>query len=1570
MFSNFKIPQEQALQNEVLSLKEDLKSERLKLQTQQDRVQRLEDELSVMQQLRQELDKEKELRMIAEDKLLELLDYEKRAEIHRKENEKHTESKSTQMDVADTVPEFAMTEKQSPLLYEGRLRKYQTYIAKLENDNLMLVNELKKFKDLSPRSQEEHAKVLVDKLGQMERNTQQQQVQYETCLDEVAHKLVEMVLVQQRLEEECKVLHLRVEQLEQENGTLMELIEDDKVEKVEKVDCAKVSSVPSSNSSIEHHKLSRHPITSSPLKKMPTSQKQFKSSEIRKHSSKSANASPIKKPCAEPRSTVTNPMSPGHKLGCASKIPSYGTSSRPLLLHKKSETDISLSKSRIPQNETGEPAPNSKPTSSSKSRLPSSAKGTKATSAKRKRNSRNGSPSDKGVKDSKQRFKSNHSRWDPRNDSNDDIPPPYNELSPIPAFPHHPQQVWSFNCEVNTNLPVPEIKRKIADSIEAFSDKLGCGSMDHSDSKQTLSASDSSTAIEGACRTRDEGYSTMSSDLQPDSVADTTISEAENSATYVITEKTDACNSDDSVTECLDGSMCSSSDSGFGPLYQVATLKFPVMNSTEEQPDRTSSDLPKFEGSSRTIKSKEQIASVKPTVRSVLNAGDQSQTLRGDIESNTICDHFQFDSPKLNSLTCSPVASPQKSQKADDVDISSPTKPSNENKLSSTDQSTMIDYWSFPKEILALKNYRKTWHLGPSKSIYDDQVVFCTRHSYIDDNLFDEKVETAEKATLTEPEEELWREKALAPFIDESIWSLYSSEGDIQIKHFPIEPLMSEPSLEKLITNCSPCIIVTQNDECDQSDDDDDHKTSAIRSSNNSSYCNLNCTNDSNPEKFRSGLERVASDTVLYLKDAIHELEDSMRRGLKSSKNIPGLHQNSGSESEASPQRDFCLKPEILRTLEATLREQNSSLAWTSPSRSSSLSSLQSSTSCHVISDEMEDVDIVHTSRKGSQDPDLSSASDAEYENLEHKDFVERWLQKEVVCNNNVPKMVPVLETVEEIGECPYISLKRKTSLPCDTTNSPSPISPRMRFKSFPADSNMPTPYEQLFPLPSSTPSSPLRNIEIDATKQTDNIEDANCLDPEAKEFNGDFYTLCSIGSNKSLDLFSPSKTRDMTLKQLVESPVFNRKSPPKSASKALPTKLDKPKPTGLVKPTRPLTLAVSSAPSVPRHTRQMSTSNVPLPTDKSIKKSLEINSKSKVPCIKSPVRSGETRAKINICSKVPLKNHSSVFQNDSNQCKVASNSKTVEDNSSNEVSTSSSLPASVTTSDSVVKSKSPTKIIFRNRSPSKQEDSPKKHQSKKDRDVARQNRVKEGCGTAWIHLQADPLLSDPSVRNTLLDSIKAPSSSSGSSSSEAEEEEVANEVLVIQTNSHLHRICKERRHKVKASANNPLYDLRKRSSIMGRRELFYRFGEKEKEAIACFDFLEKIPSASGESLNRRIESSAAQTTRHVPSNLSLANRSTSTKERISLQSPHNGDSPKMASSLEHPSKKQPAVHAKSPYSARQLKLPNLWNKPLGHNMSSSTLNSQDFELLDHISLSDSCAESYSSTPESYDEIS
>ncbi|GIY96570.1 uncharacterized protein CEXT_358081 [Caerostris extrusa] len=1334
-------------------------------------------------------------------------------EVQKKENEKRKESKGTQMDLAEIPPESSLAENGSPLLlgYDGRLRKYQTYIAKLENDNLMLVNELKKFKDLSPRSQEEQAKFLVEKLGQMERNNHQQQIQYETCLDEVANKLVQTLLAQkgsfvsppltdsvivfhQRLEEECKVLHLRVEQLEQENGTLMEFIEDDKEDKVFAADVLfplkKTDGLKSepTNSYLQLRKPSHHPLTSSPLKKGPAAQKSSISSEEQKDSPKSTNASPAKGAYSEPKSPLISPIA---KLGSASKIPSF-SSAKPALVRKKSETDMLPSR---------------------KSKNDALARET--SSSELEKTFRNESPAEKGAKDSKQRIKSNHIRWDSRKVSSEEIAPSFkskdcvNQISPIPTFPQ-PQQVWSFNCELSTDLSVPEIKRKVAASIDELGDKLdmmlGVDLPDDLNGKQNSSTSDSSTTIEGANRTRDEGYSTMSSDLQPDSTADTTISEPEHSTTYVIIEKDIICGSDDSVTECLDGSMCSSSDSGFGPLHQVATLK----TLAEEEPNRIVNELPKFDSNRKhgTIKCKEQIASVKPTVRSTITVCDQTQnSMHADSKTNS-------------------------------------------------------------------------------------------RHSYIDDNIFDEKIETAEKATLTEPEEELWREKALAPFIDESIWSLYSSEGDIQVKHFPNEPLLSEPSLEKLITNCSPCIIVTENVESNPQTETS-HPT-AFKSSTNSSATDLNHLTGQTTEQFKSGLEKSRIGYCVVPERCHPRMEDSMRRGLKSSKNIPALHQNSGSESESSPSRGISFKPEILRTLEATMSGQNH-LAWPSPTRSSSLSSVQSCMSCHVVSDEMEDVDMIRTSQKGSRNTGIS---------------LNAGFKKEIVSSSPSKATVSHLEPVAEIGEYPT-TLIRRTSLPVE-----SPIAPktRARFMSYPNDSNTPGPSVSLFParkteqVDPTPPSDPLFENDCVTECIPEYIEEATyieSLDPEAKEFNGDFYTLCNIGSLKSLDRFSPSKARDMTVKQLVESPIFNRKAPPKSLSK---TSTDKLKPTGLVKPTRPLSLSFTSVPSVPERATQ------------------------KVP----PVPKNPTLMPNQVFAPKFLPT------------------------TSREKSPMTCLPTRIAATASV-KPKSPTKIVFRTESP-KSDDASKRQQWKRDRIVARRNRLKEGCGTAWVHLQPNPALSDPTMRSSLLDSIKAPTSSSGSSGTEEED----NDVLVIQTNSHLHRICKERRHKVKASANNPLYDMKKRSSIVGRRELFYRFGDKEKEAIACFDFLEKIPSI--ETLNKLTFTTAPpeESQPVPPSHLSLSGRQiSSVKERISLLSPTVGDTSKMAAASDHPSKM--ADLAKSPfssYSARKLRLPNLWNKPLSHNMSSSTLNSQDCELLDHISLSDSCAESYSSTPESYDDAS
>lgn len=311
------------------------------------------------------------------------------------------------------------------------------------------------------------------------------------------------------------------------------------------------------------------------------------------------------------------------------------------------------------------------------------------------------------------------------------------------------------------------------------------------------------------------------------------------------------------------------------------------------------------------------------------------------------------------------------------------------------------------------------------------------------------------------------------------------------------------------------------------------------------------------------------------------------------------------------------------------------------------------------------------------------------------------------------------MEPVAEIGEYPLPSARTSASL--ETRISPPS---RIRFSPYPNESKELNAIVSLLPVRKTDNISPAQSDVVSSEPLFENDVcsaecipdcpedvDVECLDPEATEFNGDFYTLCSIGSLKSLDRFSPSKTRDMTIKQLLESPIFNRKAPPKSLSKSSSDKL---KPTGLVKPTRPVSLCFSSVPSVPEHLKHKS-----FPDTGS--------------------QESESNAKTtSICSKVPPNKFSVCQKKDAEKSPVSSEC------SSSEKSPMSSLP--VRTVPVSVKPKSPTKIVLRSGSPSKCEDPLKRQQWKRDRLVSRRSHLKEGCGTAWIHLQPNPALSDPSV--------------------------------------------------------------------------------------------------------------------------------------------------------------------------------------------------------------------------------
>ncbi|XP_029041689.1 uncharacterized protein LOC117605661 isoform X2 [Osmia lignaria lignaria] len=126
-------------------------------------------------------------------------------------------------------------------------------------------------------------------------------------------------------------------------------------------------------------------------------------------------------------------------------------------------------------------------------------------------------------------------------------------------------------------------------------------------------------------------------------------------------------------------------------------------------------------------------------------------------------------------------------------------------------------------------------------------------------------------------------------------------------------------------------------------------------------------------------------------------------------------------------------------------------------------------------------------------------------------------------------------------------------------------------------------------------------------------------------------------------------------------------------------------------------------------------------------------------------------------------------------------------------------------------------------------------------------------CPTGWVHVERDIDFTDPKARANLLDvMLESSESSSATSSSGSAGSDSGDEPPDYR---HLHRLHRYRRQK-KASAAQAHRVLRlpstwgsSRPSIIGRGEDFFvRYGDKEREAVASFDFLDEIvpPSSRG----------------------------------------------------------------------------------------------------------------------------
>ncbi|XP_026826416.1 uncharacterized protein LOC105276380 isoform X2 [Ooceraea biroi] len=123
-------------------------------------------------------------------------------------------------------------------------------------------------------------------------------------------------------------------------------------------------------------------------------------------------------------------------------------------------------------------------------------------------------------------------------------------------------------------------------------------------------------------------------------------------------------------------------------------------------------------------------------------------------------------------------------------------------------------------------------------------------------------------------------------------------------------------------------------------------------------------------------------------------------------------------------------------------------------------------------------------------------------------------------------------------------------------------------------------------------------------------------------------------------------------------------------------------------------------------------------------------------------------------------------------------------------------------------------------------------------------------CPTGWVHVERDIDFTDPKARANLLDVMLASSeSSSATSSSGSAGSDSGDEPPDYR---HLHRLHRYRRQK-KASAAQAQRVLRlpstwgsSRPSIIGRGDDFFvRYGDKEREAVASFDFLDEFVAAA-----------------------------------------------------------------------------------------------------------------------------
>ncbi|XP_063412241.1 serine-rich adhesin for platelets-like isoform X3 [Mytilus trossulus] len=179
-----------------------------------------------------DLERERMLRADAEKKLRELTietdQSHSRLRHIQTEFQNMEQAVSQMMQFKSKIDQLKHEKSSLSMQYENNLQKYNSHISSLERENIMLLNDVKKFEQqMSNGTDQERTKLLLERLKMLEAENsslvlenEQQRQQYEKCLDEIANQVVQALLAQKALREECVKLQTRVQDLEFQNKEL------------------------------------------------------------------------------------------------------------------------------------------------------------------------------------------------------------------------------------------------------------------------------------------------------------------------------------------------------------------------------------------------------------------------------------------------------------------------------------------------------------------------------------------------------------------------------------------------------------------------------------------------------------------------------------------------------------------------------------------------------------------------------------------------------------------------------------------------------------------------------------------------------------------------------------------------------------------------------------------------------------------------------------------------------------------------------------------------------------------------------------------------------------------------------------------------------------------------------------------------------------------------------------------------------------------------------------------------------------------------------------------------------